>query len=105
MKVVNSEYEAMSIFFDETNQANKRVSMGRVIIEPGVRMPKEGYAVHEQDEYSYVIRGNVHTILEDGTDIPATKGDAQLIEANEKHINYNDSDETAEVLWILVERD
>lgn len=31
-------------------------------------------------------------------------GDAQWIEANEKHWNYNDGDEPAVVVWMLVER-
>lgn len=105
MKVVSKTDEVMNIFFNEENQANKRVSMGLIKLKPGEKIPDEGYSRHTQDEYSYVIKGDVHTILEDGTDIPATVGDAQLIEANEGHINYNNGDEEAEVVWMLVERE
>jgi hypothetical protein len=31
--------------------------------------------------------------------------DAQLIEKGEGHINYNDGDEPAVVVWMLVDRD
>ncbi|MDN6153887.1 MAG: cupin domain-containing protein, partial [Tetragenococcus halophilus] len=37
-------------------------------------------------------------------DILGKAGDAQLIEKNEGHINYNDSNEPAVVVWFLVER-
>lgn len=104
MKVVSREEQMMTIFFNEENQANKRVSMGLIKLKPGQKIPDEGFSRHEQDEYSYVIKGDVHTILEDGSDIAATVGDAQLIEANEGHINYNDGTEEAEVVWMLVER-
>lgn len=48
--------------------------------------------------------GKAHTILEDGQDLIGTPGDAQLIEAGEGHINYNNGDEAAVVVWMLVER-
>ena len=35
-----------------------------------------GYARHEQDEYSYVISGEAHTILEDGQDLVGKAGQA-----------------------------
>ena len=34
-----------------------------------VKTTLAGYARHEQDEYSYVISGEAHTILEDGQDL------------------------------------
>lgn len=105
MKVVKVEDKPMTIFFDELNQENKKVRMGLIRLEPGEKIPAEGYSRHEQDEFSYVIKGRCHTILEDGQDILAVPGDAQLIEANEGHINYNSSDEVAEVVWMLVERE
>ncbi len=97
--------QAMTYFFTPDNQENKRVQMGVIKLQPGERSPSEGYACHEQDEYSYVVSGRAHTILEDGTDLLGTPGDAQLIVANEKHINYNDGPDEAVVVWMLVERD
>jgi hypothetical protein len=43
--------------------------------------------------------------LEDGQDLLGNPGDAQLIEKGEGHINYNDGDEPAVVVWMLVDRD
>lgn len=97
--------QAMTYFFNPDNQENQRVQMGVIKLQPGQRSPEEGFACHEQDEYSYVVSGSAHTILEDGTDLLGLPGDAQLIVANEKHINYNDSESEAIVVWMLVERD
>lgn len=91
-------------FFDPTNQPNSNVTMGLITLQPGEKYPKQGYSYHKQDEFSYIISGLAHTILENGEDILGKAGDAQLIEKNEGHINYNDSNEPAVVVWFLVER-
>lgn len=96
--------QAMNIFFDDSNQPNENIQMGLITLQPGEKSPKEGFARHQQDEYSYVISGEAHTILEDGQDLLAKQGDAQLIEAGEGHINYNDGKEPVVVVWLLVER-
>lgn len=97
--------EKMNIFFDKENQPNDRVTMGLITLQPGEKSPIEGFARHDQDEYSYIISGTAHTILEDGQDLLGKPGDAQLIEKGEGHINYNDGDEPAVVVWMLVDRD
>ena len=94
----------MNIYFDEANQPNKRVQMGKLTLMPGERRPAEGFACHEQDEYSFVISGQAHSVLENGDDLVGMPGDAQLIVSGEAHYNYNDTDEPAEVVWMLVER-
>ncbi|WP_207694739.1 hypothetical protein DOK67_0000545 [Enterococcus sp. DIV0212c] len=96
--------QEMTIFFDTENQPNDKVQMGVIVLQPGEKRPLEGFARHDQDEYSYVVSGQAHTILEDGQDLVGKSGDAQLIEAGEGHINYNDGDEAAVVVWMLVER-
>ncbi|OTN88336.1 hypothetical protein A5819_000788 [Enterococcus sp. 7E2_DIV0204] len=96
--------QEMTIFFDAENQPNENVQMGVVILQPGEKRPLEGFARHDQDEYSYVVSGEAHTILEDGQDLVGKPGDAQLIEAGEGHINYNDGEQAAVVVWMLVER-
>lgn len=96
--------ELFETFFDETNQKNPRVKMGIITLLPGEKKPEEGYARHTQDEFSFVVSGEAHTILEDGRDVVGKAGDAQLIEAGEGHINYNNGQEAATVVWFLVER-
>ena len=51
-----------------------------------------------------LLHYEAHTILEDGQDLVGKAGQAQLIEASEGHINYNDGLEPAVVVWMLVER-
>ena len=51
--------------------------MGIITLQPGEKRPLAGYARHEQDEYSYVISGEAHTILEDGQDLVGKAGQAQ----------------------------
>lgn len=97
--------EKMTIFFDQANQPNERVTMGLITLQPGEKSPAEGFARNDQDEYSYVISGTAHTILEDGQDLLGKPGDAQLIEKGEGHINYNDGDEPTVVVWMLIDRD
>lgn len=104
MKIIGTSEQSFQTFFDETNQKNGKVQMGIIMLQPGERSPKEGFACHEQDEYSYVVAGRARTVLETGEDKLGMPGDAQWIEANEKHWNYNDGDEPAIVVWMLVER-
>ena len=104
MLIKSAESEEMTIFFDKENLPNTQVQMGIITLQPGEKRPLAGYARHEQDEYSYVISGEAHTILEDGQDLVGKAGQAQLIEAGEGHINYNDGLEPAVVVWMLVER-
>ena len=104
MLIKSAESEEMTIFFDKENQPNAQVQMGIITLQPGEKRPLAGYARHEQDKYSYVISGEAHTILEDGQDLVGKAGQAQLIEAGEGHINYNDGLEPAVVVWMLVER-
>lgn len=99
-----SHSELFETFFDPSNQKNGRVKMGIITLLPGERRPEHGFARHEQDEFSYVVSGVAHTVLEDGTDLVGRAGDAQLIEAGEGHTNYNDTSEPAVVVWFLVER-
>ncbi len=96
--------ESMTYFFDAANQPNEKVQMGVITLLPGEKSPQTGFACHEQDEFSYVISGEAHTILADGSDLLAKAGDAQLIHAGEKHINYNEGTEPVQVVWLLVTR-
>lgn len=96
--------QLFEVFFDSTNNKNKRVQMGIITLQPGEKSPQDGFARHDQDEYSFVISGEAHTVLADGRDLIGKAGDAQLIEAGEAHKNYNDGDVPATVVWFLAER-
>lgn len=98
-----NEEVGLQTIFTTKNQPNKAVTMGYITLLPGEHIPENGFSRHDQDEYSYVIKGRAHTVLEDGCDIVGKEGDFQLISAGEGHKNYNDSQEPAELVWFLVE--
>lgn len=100
----SKENEEMMTFFQHATSFGHEITMGKILLKPGEMRPLEGFACHEEDEYSYVISGDAHTILEDGTDLVGKPGDAQLIRAGEKHRNYNSGTEDAVVVWFLVGR-
>ena len=105
MIIKGSNNIQMSYYFDKTNQPNQLIQMGRLILLPGERYPKEGYAIHDQDEFSYIIKGSPKCVLEaTGETHNGQPGNAQLILAKERHYNYNDTDEPVELVWMLVER-
>lgn len=83
--------------------AGSKVMMGTVVIPPKTRLPLSGDGAHEQDEYSYIIRGSIETVS-GGKEYTVRAGEATLIPAGEKHWAYNASDEDCEIVWVLVER-
>ena len=98
-----NDQAGLQTIFTANNQSNPTVTMGYITLLPGEQIPEKGFSRHDQDEYSYVIKGTAHTVLEDGQDMVGTEGDFQLIAAGEGHKNYNDSQEPAELVWFLVD--
>ncbi|TGE37133.1 cupin domain-containing protein [Desulfosporosinus fructosivorans] len=92
-----------NVFFDGTNSPNPKVSFGHIVFQPGDRIPKEGYGIHAQDEYSFVIRGTAHSVVK-GVEQTLSAGMAAFIPAGEEHFTYNDGKEPFEVVYALVER-
>ncbi len=80
-----------------------RTVLGTVSIPPGIRFPMQGSGVHEQDEYSYIVKGSL--LMGTGeTEYRVNTGDATLIPAGEAHWVYNDGNEEVLVIWTLVSR-
>jgi Mannose-6-phosphate isomerase len=103
MKLTELKNQSNNIFFDETNSPNTKVSFGHIVFQPGDRIPKEGYGVHAQDEYSFVIRGTARSVVK-GVEQTISAGMAAFIPAGEEHFTYNDGNEPFEVVYALVER-
>jgi len=80
-----------------------KVMFGTVVIPPKARVPMHGQGSHEQDEYSYIIRGTIQT-GSGGKEYTVSAGEATLIPAGEEHWAYNAGDEDCEIVWVLVER-
>jgi quercetin dioxygenase-like cupin family protein len=85
----------------EQKNVNGKITMGKVVIPPGERVPLEGVSIHEQNEYSIVIKGSF--IAESGgKQYRINAGDATFIPAGEEHAAYNDGNEVCEIVWVLV---
>ena len=89
-------------FFDKTNTPNNKVTFGYAVFNPGARAPEEGLSCHEQDEYSFIIKGEAKIVI-DGKVYTSKVNSAGFIPAGEAHYSYNDSKEPCELIWVLVE--
>lgn len=80
------------------------VDMGKAIIKTGARIPKEGFGVHDGDEFSYIVKGN----LKSGTKnekVEIKEGEFSYIPAGEYHWCENLSEEDCELIWFLLKKD
>lgn len=77
------------------------IQVGIAVIPPGVRLPEEGYSVHEEsDEFAYIVSGEVMLYTEDES-IKLSEGDIMYNERGTPHYTINLSDKPARILWIL----
>ncbi|MCL6633134.1 MAG: cupin domain-containing protein [Alicyclobacillus herbarius] len=80
---------------------NEGTRLGIVTIPAGTRIPFKGTGAHEQDEYSYIVKGSL--VIQAGDKLYRVQaGDATLIPAGEAHWCYNDGNEDALIVWSLV---
>ena len=86
-----------------SNTPNDSVTFGHIVFQPGERIPKVGLASHENDEYSFVIRGEAQCEV-GGAQCVASAGEAMFIPAGELHYTHNTSQEPFEVVYALVKR-
>jgi mannose-6-phosphate isomerase-like protein (cupin superfamily) len=102
-KKSDGSLDEMITIFDKTNTPNEKVTLGYAFFPPGKRVPEEGVSCHEHDEYSFIIKGKAKIVI-DGKVIESGPGTAGLIPAGEEHYSFNDTDETCELIWMLVEK-
>lgn len=79
------------------------VTFGTIVIPPKTRVPVQGEGAHDEDEYSFIIRGSILT-CSGGVEQVVSAGEATLIPAGESHWAYNAGDEDCEIVWALVKR-
>lgn len=80
-----------------------KVTMGTAVFPPGARVPQEGTAAHEADEYALVLKGSILTMSGE-KEYQLQSGKASLIPQGEEHWSFNDTNEDCEVVWILVKK-
>lgn len=80
---------------------SKLIMAGIVVVNPGQRLPAEGYSLHElSDELSYVVEGEVVFGTESG-EILLRAGDLFFNPRGTKHYVRNDGDKPCKVVWVL----
>ncbi|CEI81790.1 hypothetical protein J18TS1_37500 [Oceanobacillus oncorhynchi subsp. incaldanensis] len=89
----------LTLFEEKTD--NIEVKFGTVTISPGERVPKEGLSLHEENEYSIIIKGEIEGEC-GGIPFAVSDSNATLIPAGEEHWAINSGKEPCEIVWALV---
>jgi quercetin dioxygenase-like cupin family protein len=94
---------SLKTLFSREAIAGGKVTFGTIVIPPKARVPLKGEGAHDQDEYSYIVKGSIMT-RSGGKEYLVSAGEATLIPAGEAHWAYNAGDEDCEIVWVLVDR-
>jgi len=100
LKKRNFDLYQMFDAFDVDLEKSK-IEMGKAVMKPGVRVPKEGMNPHEGEEFSYIIKGSLVSGTKDVT-TTVSEGDFCYIPKNTPHWSSNESDQDCELIWILI---
>jgi len=90
-----------TIFERHTAQTVK-FSFGTALFPAGARVPAQGSGSHEGDEYSLILKGEIHTSA-CGVEARVRQGQASFIPAGETHWAKNVSNDDCEIVWVLIE--
>lgn len=88
-----------NLFHDQYPGAE--VKFGFVSIPAGERLPAEGTTFHEEQEYSFIIRGALAG-ESGGRSFRVKAGEATMIPAGEPHWCRNEGEEPVELVFALV---
>lgn len=101
--IINADANnTVNTFFEVSLTEKKKVTIGTAIVQPGERLPATGTTSHVQDEYGYIINGEIVT-YSGGQEYLVTKGTGTFIPKGEEHWCRNDTDEPIEIVWVFVE--
>ncbi|MDC3413782.1 cupin domain-containing protein [Aquibacillus sp. 3ASR75-11] len=89
----------LTLFEDQSDKTE--VKFGTVAIPPGGRVPEEGLSLHEENEYSFIIKGQLEG-ESGGKKYKVNESEATFIPAGEEHWAVNSSEKPCEIVWALV---
>jgi len=102
IKRTNFNREKLNQLMHTNENMNKKVCMGHVIIPAGARFPETGTKSNLEDEYSYIVKGQVIGEIE-GKNFSMTTGDFIHIPAGSQQWCQNVGDEDVYIVYTLVE--
>ena len=71
------------------------------VIMPHTRIPVEGYAIHEADEFCHFIKGQV-IACNDGVEVLMKPGCVNFNPKGEPHWTKNDTDEECHIVTVML---
>ncbi|MFD1413696.1 cupin domain-containing protein [Oceanobacillus jeddahense] len=89
----------INLFQEKTGEVDFK--FGTVTIPPGERIPKEGFSIHEENEYAVIIEGEVEG-ESGGKAFCTPENDATFIPAGEAHWVENTGNKSCKVVWVLI---
>lgn len=81
----------------------KAIRVGKSVFEEDGRIPVEGFAKHEEDEYVYVLQGAISFGTENEK-YCLYEGDFHYMPKGKAHWCRNEAESKSELLYILVEQ-
>lgn len=96
------EFEYHTMLTGIVNESDDvEVVVGTAVFKPNARIPDEGFGVHDFDEYSYIIEGEIEAQIED-KNVKLKSGEFSFIGRGEKHWSINNSENDCKLIWISV---
>lgn len=86
---------------NETDDAE--ITIGSAIFKPNSRVPDDGFGVHDYDEYSFIIEGELEAQIEDSF-VKLGPDQFSFIARGEKHWSINNSDKDCKLVWVAVKQ-
>jgi len=74
---------------------------GSYVIQPGERVPEEGWTSHEGDELSVILDGEV-TLVTPDDEYTVSAGTLSVIPAGVEHYSVNETDEPTRLVYTAV---
>ena len=110
MLIINSadadiqEYINHSMITGIINEAqDSEVTIGTAIFRPNARVPEVGFGVHDFDEYSFIIEGELEAQIED-QHVNLGPDQFSYIAKGERHWSINKSTKDCKLVWISVKK-
>ncbi|UPW81969.1 cupin domain-containing protein [Lysinibacillus sp. Ag94] len=99
-EIMQEDIVQQNLFQDQYKESE--IKFGFVKIKPGERLPLSGTTSHIENEYSFIVRGSL-TGESGGKNYRISQGEASFIPAGEPHWCMNDSEETVELVYALLD--